>query len=197
LRIKICRDDVLKQLGYKSPPQKALLELIDTMLGSMEELLEPSTAYTEIREGIRVPPFLQGARLKYVGIATIGSSLEKKVGELFEAGEPTEGYILDVIGSLASTKTGNVLWEEIKQDAGRKGFKRGIRRTPGCQAVDLATQGWILEQLGDRDAHVELTPSYMMIPRKSLSFLARFGGTMRKSFSCAGCRQFSSCEMKG
>jgi hypothetical protein len=197
LRIEICRDDVLKQLGYKSPPQKVLLELIDTMLASMEELLEPSTVYKEIREGIRVPPFLQGARLKYVGIATIGSRLEKKVGELFEAGEPTEAYILDVIGSLASTKTGNVLWEEIKQDAGRKGFKRGIRRTPGCQAVDLATQGWILEQLGDRDAHVELTPSYMMIPRKSLSFLARFGGTMRKSFSCAGCRQFSSCEMKG
>jgi hypothetical protein len=173
------------------------LELIDTMLGSTEELLEPSTLYKEIREGIRVPPFLEGARLKYVGIATIGSGLEKKVGELFGAGEPTEAYILDVIGSLASTKAGNMLWEEIQQDAGRKGFKRGIRRTPGCTAVDLATQVWVLEQLGDRNALVEITPSYMMVPRKSLSFLARFGGTMRRSFSCAGCRQFSSCDMKG
>jgi hypothetical protein len=197
LRIEICTDDLLKQFGYKSAPQKLLLELIDAMLGSMKELLEPSTHYKEIREGIRVPPFLQGARLKYVGIATIGSGLEKKVGELFEAGKPTEAYILDVIGSLASTKTGNRLWEEIKQDAGRKGFKGGIRRTPGCQAIDLAAQGWILDQLGDRDVHVEITPSYMMIPRKSLSFLARFGGTLRSSLSCVGCRQFSDCEMKG
>jgi hypothetical protein len=197
LRIEICRDDVLKQIGYKNPPQKVLLELIDTMLRSVEELLEPSMAYKEIQKAPWVPPFLEGARLKYIGIATIGSGLEKRVGELFEAGEPTEAYILDVIGSLASTKLGNVLWEEIKQDAAQKGLKKGVRRTPGCRGIDLKTQEWILEQMRGRDVHVEITPSYMMKPRKSLSFLARFGGTMRSSFSCAGCLQFSSCEMKG
>jgi hypothetical protein len=197
LRIEICRDDVLKQIGYKNPPQKVLLELIDTMLGSMEELLEPSMAYKEIQEATWVPPFLQGARLKYIGIATIGSGLERKVGELFEAGEPTEAYILDVIGSLASTKLGNMLWEEIKQDAAQKGLKKGVRRTPGCQGVDLKTQEWILERMRGRNVHVEITSSYMMKPRKSLSFLARFGGTVKGCFSCAGCRQFSGCEMRG
>jgi hypothetical protein len=197
LRIQIRRDDLLKQLGYKSLPQKALMDVINTMLGSMKELLEPSRAYKEIPEATEVPGFLQGARLKYVGIATIGSGLEKKVGELFQSGEPTEAYILDVIGSLAITRLGNRLWEDIKRDAAQKGLKKGIRRTPGCQGIDLKSQGWILEQMGNRDVHVDITPSYMMKPRKSLSFLARFGGTMKGCFSCVGCRQFSDCDMKG
>jgi hypothetical protein len=197
LRIEIPREDLLKQLGYKSPPRKALLDVIDTMLGSMEELLDPFTAYKETLETTGVPLFLQGARLKYIAIATIGSGLENKVGELFEAGEPTEAYILDVIGSLASTRLGNMLWEEIKQDAARKGFKKGVRRTPGCQGIDLKVQEWILEHMGDRDVPVEITPSYMMKPRKSLSYLARFGGTMKGRFPCAGCRQFPGCEMRG
>jgi hypothetical protein len=196
LKIEVSRDELLKELGYKSLPQEALLEVIDSMLSLSEGVLEPSAVFEGIREASGVPRFLEGARLMYVGIATIGPGLEKKVSELFESGRPTEAYILDVIGSLASTKAGNALWEEIRRDAARKGVRRGKRRTPGCQGIDLETQGWILGQLGDREIPVGITTSYMMFPRKSLSFLARFGGKQKGRFSCKGCLHYSDCSLR-
>ena len=197
MKIEISRDDVLKLLGYKGLPKKVLLDAIDHMLEAAEETIAPSMVFKEIKEESPIPVFYEGAALRYVGIVTIGSKLEDRVVELFESGQPTEAYILDVIGSLAASKAGNLFWESLRHDAASKGFPRGVRRAPGCQGVDMETQGWLFEQLRGQNIHVNISSTYMMIPRKSLSFVARFGGRMKRTFSCAGCRQFAECSMKG
>jgi len=197
LNIQIPREELLKQLGYKQSPRPKLVNMADEMLGLVNNLLEPMLAFKEIQDEERLPPFLKGAVLKYTGAATLGPKLENKVKDLFDEGKPAEAYILDTAGSIAMTKAGDTLWNEIRKDAASKGFKKGLRRTPGCQGIDLETQEWIFGKLGDCGLGIELTSSYMMFPRKSLSFLARFGGKLKGTFSCKGCKQYADCTLRG
>ena len=197
MNIQVHREDLLKQIGYKEPPQPKLLKIVDEILGLMEDLVEPTQAFKEIQDEKDLPPFLMGAALKYAGAATLGPKLENRVKDLFDEGKPAEAYILDTAGSIAITKAGNILWDEIKQDAAAKGSKQGLRRTPGCQGIDLETQQWIFGKLADLDLGIKLTTSYMMFPRKSLSFLARFGGRLKGTFSCKGCPQYTDCTLRG
>ena len=196
MNIKVSRKDLLKQLGYKDPPQPRLLDMVLEMLGLLGGLVEPRLAFKEIQEENELPPFLSGAALKYAGAATLGPKLENKVKDLFEEGKAVEAYILDTAGSVAMTKAGNMLWDKIRQDAEAKGFKTGLRRTPGCRGINLETQKWIFEKLADRDLGIHLTSSCMMFPRKSLSFLARFGGKLKGTSSCKGCLQYSDCNLR-
>lgn len=197
MNIQIHREELLKQIGYKEPPQPRLLEMVDEVLGLLEELIEPKQAFKEIEDQKDLPPFLIGAVLKYTGAATLGPKFENKVKDLFDEGKPAEAYILDTAGSIAITKTGNLLWDEIRQDAAAKGFKKGLRRTPGCRGIEIETQQWIFERLADPKLGITLTESCMMFPRKSLSFLARFGGKLKGTFSCRGCPQYSDCSLRG
>jgi len=197
LNIQVHREDLLKQIGYKEPPQPKLLEIVDEILGLLEDLVEPTQAFKEIQDEKDLPPFLMEAALKYAGAATLGPKLENRVKDLFDEGKPAEAYILDTAGSIVITKAGNILWDEIKQDAAAKGSKQGLRRTPGCQGIDLETQQWIFGKLADLDLGIKLTTSYMMFPRKSLSFLARFGGRLKGTFSCKGCPQYADCTLRG
>ena len=196
MNIKVSRKDLLKQLGYKDPPQPRLLDMVLEMLGLLGGLVEPRLAFKEIQEENELPPFLSGAALKYAGAATLGPKLENKVKDLFDEGKAVEAYILDTAGSVAMTKAGNMLWDKIRQDAEAKGFKTGLRRTPGCRGINLETQKWIFEKLADRDLGIHLTSSCMMFPRKSLSFLARFGGKLKGTSSCKGCLQYSDCNLR-
>jgi hypothetical protein len=197
LNLQVSREELLKQLGYRTSPQPKLLDLVAEMLGLMEGLLDPRRAFREIQDEKALPAFLYGALLKYAGAVTLGPRLEDKVKELFDCGKPAEAYILDVAGSIAITKASNILWNEIREDAAAKGFGKGLRRTPGCRGVELETQKWIFENLADRNPGIYLTASCMMFPRKSLSFLARFGGKLKGTFSCKGCPQLADCTLRG
>lgn len=197
MNLQVSREDLLKQIGYKDSPQPRLLDMVVEMLGLIESLVEPRRAFREIQSEKNLPAFLSGAVLKYTGAVTLGPKLEDKVKDLFDWGKPAEAYILDTAGSVAITKAGNILWNEIREDAAAKGFKKGLRRTPGCRGIDLETQRWVFEKLAGIDLGIELTSSYMMSPRKSISFLARFGGKLKGSFSCKGCRQYVDCSLRG
>lgn len=197
MNIQVSREELLKLLGYKQSPQPKLLNMAREMLGLLNNLLEPRLAFKQIQDEERLPPFLKGAVLKYAGAATLGPKLEDKVKDLFDEGKPAEAYILDTAGSIAMTKAGDTLWNEIKKDAASKGLKKGLRRTPGCQGIDLETQEWIFRRLADCGLGIKLTSSYMMFPRKSLSFLARFGGKLRGTYSCKDCPQYSDCTLRG
>jgi hypothetical protein len=196
LKGAVHREEVLRSIGYWRPPLPKFLKMVDETLGLMDDLVELNLSFKEIPDRDDLPPFLLGADLKYAGAATLGPKLEDKVKELFDEGKPAEAYILDTAGSVAVTKAGDVLWTRIKQDAASRKFKKGLRRTPGCRGVEIETQRWIFEILDDAGLGITLTESLMMDPRKSLSFLARFGGKMRRGFSCKGCRQYADCTLR-
>ena len=197
MNIRIQMEDLLKEIGYSRPPQQKLLNLVEEVLGLLTDLIEPNLNFKEIQGQEDFPPFLIGADLKYAGAATLGPKLENKVKGLFDEGKPAEAYILDTAGSIAITKAGDILWDRIRQDAVSKGFKKGLRRTPGCKGIDLETQQWIFGKLADVALGIGLTSSHMMFPRKSLTFLARFGGKLKGTCSCKDCPQYSDCTLRG
>ena len=41
MNIQVTRENLLKQIGYKESPQPELLEIVDEILESLEDLLEP------------------------------------------------------------------------------------------------------------------------------------------------------------
>lgn len=49
MNIQIHREELLKQIGYKEPPQPRLLEMVDEVLGLLEELFEPKQAFKKSR----------------------------------------------------------------------------------------------------------------------------------------------------
>jgi hypothetical protein len=189
--------DLMKEIGYTKPPQQRLVQMVEEALALLEPLLEPKLVFKEIQGQEGLPPFLAGAALQYAGAATLGPKLESKVKSLFDEGKAAEGYILDTAGSIAVTQAGELLWDRIRKDAASKGFLRGMRRTPGCTGIGMETQQWIFEKIADPELGITLTESWMMAPRKSLSFLARFGGRLKAGFSCKGCPLHLGCSLRG
>jgi hypothetical protein len=192
----IPRDDVLKQIGYKTPPEEKLLHLLDEMLELGREYLDPLMRFEEIDGSRDLPLFLHGAALSYVALASIGPGLEERVKEFFDSGRATEGYLLDTVGSVAVMHVGNALWAKMMEDAALRGFIKGLRRAPGCEGVPMEVQKWIVEKFHDPHPGIHVTPSCMLVPRKSFAFLGRFGGNLKSAFSCKGCPQFSGCTLR-
>jgi hypothetical protein len=87
----IHRDDVLKQIGYKTPPEENLLHLLDEMLELGHEYLEPLMRFEEIDGSRDLPLFLHGAALSYVALASIGPGLEGRVKNFLTREEPRKG----------------------------------------------------------------------------------------------------------
>jgi hypothetical protein len=192
----IHRDEVLKQIGYKSPPGESLLQLIDQMLELGNSYLDPEMRFKEIAQSGDLPLFLHGAALSYAALAAIGPELERRVKEFFDSGRATEGYLLDTVGSAAVMHVGNALWVKMTEDAALRGFTQGLRRAPGCVGVPMEVQKWIVERFHDLQMSIHVTPSYMLVPRKAFAFLGRFGGNLESAFSCRGCPQFLQCDLR-
>lgn len=196
MTILVQKGELLRELGYRQPPEGKILEVIDVVLAGLESVLEARLVFKAVADEEGLPPFFRGAALNYVGSATLGQKLEIRVKALFDRGESVEGYILDTAGSVAITKAGDLLWSRIGQHAASRGFAKGLRRTPGCQGIGMETQHWVFEKLAGAEPGISLTDSCMMVPRKSLSFLVRFGGKLQRGFSCKGCPQYAQCTLR-
>jgi hypothetical protein len=195
LKEAIQREEVLKEIGYREPPSGKLQHLTDEMLEEANALILPFTRSREVSSERGLPRFLQGSALGYIALTSLGARLEARVKELFDSGKPTEGYLLDVVGSLAVMRTANLLWAEITEDAASRGFEKGMRRAPGCKGVPMEFQRWIIEAFHDPAIEIEVTLSNMLVPRKSFAFLGRFGGKLAGAFPCKGCPQYHKCTL--
>ncbi|MBN2034171.1 MAG: hypothetical protein JW836_12925 [Deltaproteobacteria bacterium] len=196
MSITIHKDQVLKQIGYKSLPEEKVLTLLDEMLELGNKQISPLMKFKKIGCSGEFHPFFHGAALGYFALVSIGPELENQVKAFFDLGKAMEGYILDVVGTVAVKQAGNALWAEIIEDASLRGFKKGFRRAPGCKGVPMPLQKRIIDMLQEPDPGVRVTSSYMLVPRKSFAFLGRFGGKLEGSFSCEGCPQFSTCDLR-
>jgi hypothetical protein len=192
----IQRDEVLKQIGYKNPPERNLLHLMDQMLELADTCLDPVMRFKEINGSGDLPLFLRGSSLSYTALATIGPRLEGRAKEFFDSGRAVEGYLLDTIGSVAVMRVGNALWAEIVEDAALRGVAQGLRRAPGCRGVPMEVQKWIVETFHDPALGIRVTSSCMLFPRKSFAFLGRFGGKLETAFPCKGCPQQLNCDLR-
>jgi hypothetical protein len=183
--------DVIRRMGYPDSEHEGLAQiktLMDAELIRAKTLLSPKGIYRLFRvkkrttnalafEGTefvirssKVCRMLRDADPVVLFMVTIGPDLEKLVDKFFLEGESTQGFILDAIGSETADAVADKLhWEIFSELAKKNGYKVTPRFSPGYGDWPLTVQEEILKVCGGDRLGISVTPSSLMIPRKSVS----------------------------
>lgn len=192
-KVYVDEDEVRRLLGMKSHSRRneRVEEVIKRSIELSDGLIEPRGIYTIIN-GKEYPGSDRFAGLDMVAfcVCTIGENLEKEVGSLTSSDRLLEAVVLDSIGSVAAEGAAEHMDMIIQAIAAEMGLKTSCRASPGYGDWDVREQEKIFEILPASKIGVRLTESFMMIPRKSVSFaidIAERPARMRSENSCRNC----------
>jgi hypothetical protein len=198
LPVTIERDDVLHFLGYpegQSPFGRIAGLLTETLREARRlvrprgvfELLQPEQA-TDL--GLDV---LDATRL-VAGLVTIGDGIESRSTELLRSGAATEALLLDAAGSAAAEEAADRLGALVAGDGGDWALQAvsraghvSCRISPGYGAWPITAQRALFDRLPHAAIGVELMPTMLMLPRKSISFAMWLGADARPITGLSGC----------
>jgi hypothetical protein len=133
--------------------------------------------------------FTHLARMAFC-VCTIGPRLEDEVARLTQRDELLRALVLDTVGSVAAEATADHIDRAIASAAEREGLRTSCRASPGYGDWDVSEQEALFALVPAARIGVRLSPSCMMIPRKSISFavhIAREPEMLRSSNSCENC----------
>lgn len=173
LTVPLRREGVLHFLGYRGRgvPRPRTEDALGPVLDEARGLITPRGLFRieaskcAAALGLKSRPGLELA----LGLVTIGFALERRVTDLLTRGETTRALLLDAAGSAAAEETADELERCIHT-------RRVPRRfSPGYGAWPLSAQQALFELLPHEEIEVQLLPSCLMAPRKSVSFAVWLG----------------------
>jgi hypothetical protein len=183
--------DVMRRLGYPSathelPPGMAAV--LDSAMASAGAVMELRAAHRILRvasndgalvrfedsdfsiESGMVAKLLRGARFAACVAATAGIALDRAVSAAMDAGEITEGYLMDSVGSeTVEAAVDELHWKILKRLAEGHGCRVTPRFSPGYGDWKLTVQAKLVQTSGGDRIGISVTPSSLMIPRKSVT----------------------------
>ena len=199
LELSLSRQDVLGFLGYpedRAPPAR-IEALLEQALSEARALARPRGAFAELgvdeAASIGLEPI--AAERLVIGLVTAGAEIEERAGALAKQGHATWAVLMDAAGSAAAEEAANRLGARIVEAAARSPAALDVpcRLSPGYGRWTLASQPLLFARLPHRDLGVELLPSMLMVPRKSISFAMWLGAAERPAAGLAGC---ASCALE-
>ncbi|NQT92390.1 MAG: hypothetical protein HQ559_06490 [Lentisphaerae bacterium] len=145
-----------------------------------------------LTETAHLPAPAAGAEFVVFCLATIGDALETRIDELVRSGDSLRAMILDSLGSAAVSEWTEALAEVIRGKAQAAGLKATRAFSPGAGSSHwpLENQRYVFKNIDADGIGVQLSRTYTMSPRKSLSFIIGLGGSVvhaAHAFSCTGC----------
>jgi len=127
--------------------------------------------------------------------ATLGRKFDEWFKGLFNAGEPLDGYIADLIGSVSVEAAIDILEEKIYDDLRDDNLKCTNRYSPGYCDWNVSEQKKLFSLLPQNFCDIELTESSLMTPIKSVSGIIGYGkAVIKKEYTCKICTQ-ENCYM--
>lgn len=131
--------------------------------------------------------------------ATLGRDIEAEIGKLFQDGEYTVGYLLNLCSDICLMEEMSRLEEELIRSLDTKGF--GIlEKTEPPQMLSIESWRECLQRLKrDGDMCITMTESGMMMPEKSLCqiyFLGSCCQTGYQGHACTNCTR-KECQYRG
>lgn len=128
-------------------------------------------------------------------LATIGVELEEQVSRIWDS-NMVYALALDGAGSAAVEALANAACQYFEKQAAEEGLQASIPLSPGMVDWTVSEgQPQIFRLLGEAGAVVKLTPSAMMIPRKSLTMLMGIGAEMKSpARTCDYCAMRETCR---
>lgn len=214
IKLKINEEEVLRYQGYHRNKAGETSEIIFQITREEIEqsycLFEPKGIYSKVmiknissegrinlENGLCLEinnsmlNLLKGTSYLAFGLSTIGNHLEEKVAELFAQNEYPKAIALDAVGTVASKFLSNYIKSLICQEAKEQNFQTTKHFIPGTTEWDISQQKNIFEIIPADKIGVRLTESYMMIPKKSLSWVIGIGKeiiiTSKENDSCKIC----------
>ncbi|MFZ2097285.1 MAG: hypothetical protein WAV05_11680 [Anaerolineales bacterium] len=130
-----------------------------------------------------------------VMLVTIGDELEQQVSRIWES-NMVYALALDGAGSAAVEALAHAACRYFEKRATDEGLQASIPFSPGM--VDwpvLDGQPQIFQLLGEAGSMVQLTPSYIMVPKKSLTMVMGIGTDLKSSGrTCDYCSMRATCR---
>ncbi len=185
-----------------------LIDIAEKALEDSLHLLEPKVLVEELRvlsyqheilelendkklSGPLVTGHLVGARSVIVAVCTVGSKIDEYASDVM-AEDIVLGLAIDGVGSAAVEALANAVCRQIELEAAEKDHQTTIPLSPGMIGWDVESgQPIIFDLLNPAEIGVELTPYFLMIPRKSLSMLMGVGPGLK-----SGERICDYCDMR-
>jgi hypothetical protein len=128
-------------------------------------------------------------------LCTIGSGLEDKISQVMKS-DLVYALALDGLGSAGVEALANAACRQFEVEAEKQQLEATIPLSPGM--IDWSVeegQLQIFDLLPADEIGVELTPSWVMIPRKSLSMVMGIGEQLTQSgTTCDYCSMRETCR---
>lgn len=172
--IHVPRRKILHRLGYKgrnAPVSPSVKKMIEEQEARLSELLSPRALCGILDyEDTNRHPIFAGAVKVALCICTIGPELEEESARLIQSNDMLLGFILDSFGSEAAEELAIQSDRLISDRALEMGLWPSKRFSPGYGIWDIREQAYLFNTLPAHEIGVRLSDTFMMIPRKSVSF---------------------------
>ena len=179
-------------LGCYGEPTAQMLEMVDECLAEAKRLShfravgKENTQLLPFLEKEPYQSFLAGCTGYALVAMTLGAEAERRVRALMTL-NPARAVVLDACASALVEYEAD-LWEE------RFGTDRTFRFCPGYGGSTIADNAFILEALNASRIGIELLPSGMMAPQKSMAGIIGLGKRTRKT--CKDCMAAAGCQFR-
>ncbi len=213
-RLTLARADVLHFLGYP-PGREPSPRIADALVGCLAEARRLArgrgvwtTLATHEAPEVGLEPIPASGLV--IGLATAGGAIEEAASTRLARGDATGALLLDGCGSAAAEEAadrlsaaivaalGGVADEPAPADATHpappeRAAAISCRISPGYGRWPLAAQSAIFARLPHHEIGLQLEPSLLMVPRKSVSFAMWLGADARPLAGLSGCEH---CELE-
>lgn len=213
---EVKKEIILKGLGMQlSDADDYLQGLIEELTFSSYKLLSPKTSF-KIYDDIEiitsnykirisdtvfdtskvVALFLKKSDYIAVFACTCGDAVEQYSKDLMKNGNTLEGLIVDIIGSEMAEIITEKLHNFIESIANKNGMSVSNRYSPGYCKWDVSEQQKLFPLLKDRTCGIQLMPSSLMLPVKSVSGILGIGHSIKRlPYKCSLCDD-KNCIMR-
>jgi hypothetical protein len=214
--IRINENNIYKALGMiEADSDEHLSLLIDKFIDRSKKLCKPKLSYTLFHEiqlnpskgelhvngislnlGREVTAFLSKSSGIALFTATCGVEIENYSKQLMKEGHMLEGLIVDIIGSELAEELAEQAQLLIEETARTESLKITNRYSPGYCNWPVSDQQNLFKLLDNNVSGINLTPSSLMIPIKSVSGIVGIGEDVKKmAYKCSVCSD-DKCIMR-
>jgi hypothetical protein len=121
-------------------------------------------------------------------LCTAGAEIGIRSKKAMQERDFLKGYIYDVVGSEIVEAAVDIMQKELEKSMLDSGKKITNRYSPGYCGWDVAEQHKLFELIPENYCYIQLTPSALMNPVKSISGIIGIGKNVRFSqYTCQMC----------
>jgi len=122
-------------------------------------------------EGNSIRRHLHQAKQLLAICVTIGESIENTIHDHFKTGDYAHSLLLDAAATTAVETAADALENAIRPQFAKQGLAFLARFSPGYGDFDIRFQSKLLQLSQAESIGVQMTESYMLMPRKSITAL--------------------------